>query len=136
MWAKATDTRSRTIVQRSQAVHFISSPLGRARAVFDVVSGWLLMSKKGLCTTACRCLFLSQASTEAEWNSVVEDAVLHKGFEDVLGKAKNDFQSVNYRKRGTRERFHRGSGHGRHDTRHVAMVHSVHQFSDVWHWIG
>ena len=68
------------------------------------------MSKKGLCTTACRCLFLSQASTEAEWNSVVEDAVLHKGFEDVLGKAKNDFQSVNYRKRGTRERFHRGSG--------------------------
>ena len=53
-----------------------------------------------------------------KWNSVVEDAVLHKGFEDVRGKAKSDFQRVNYRKRGTRERFHRGSGHGCHDTRH------------------
>ena len=76
------------------------------------------MSKKGLCTTTCRCFFLPQTSTEAEWNSVLEDADRHKGFEDVLGKAKNDFQRVNHRKRGTRERYHRGSGHGCHDTRH------------------
>ena len=121
LWSKTTGARSRTIVQRSQAVH-----REHAETWFQARYSCL---NRGLGTTRSRCFFLSRTSAGRTRLRTKNSSLSVGKPTEILNKASagNDMRgpvsAEALETAATKRRF-------------SATALSVHQFSDVWHWMG